>query len=219
MAGWSGPTGAAMNLRRAFFLLVFSTVSSGLLVSSALSDPIPQDILSGARQTAALTLPESKVMAQVVLPVRYQAGREALTLTGCGVRPFLWMDLYVAALYLPEAGGQAAMGSPARGKVIRMTILDGSILPLHIPAHFRRALSGYLPEAKLDELDRRFRDLRREDTLLLAYTPGDGLRLSINQVEVASIPGHDGVMALLSAWGGEKPWQPKLEEMLRRFPC
>jgi hypothetical protein len=157
-------------------------------------------------------------LGQVTLPVTIQLRGEPLSLAACRDRPLLGLDLYVAALYLPKEGAPA-MGSPDHPKAIVATLFGASVLPLGLPRRYRAALTGLLPAAEIEAIDRRIAGLQRGDTVWLVYTPGEGTRVMVNGATVADAPGPEVAAALLKTWTGEKPLAGKLGELLGKYPC
>jgi hypothetical protein len=144
-----------------------------------------------------------------------------LVLNGAGVREFLAVDLYVAALYLAQP----------RRTVDRVLALDQQV---RLRLQFLRAISrqqlvdewveiierNQAPEALpalRDELDRSrgfFRDVRPGDIITLDYVPGQGGRASFNGTCVGENVTPAFFRAALSVWLGPRPTQASLKALL-----
>src|SRR3546814_4427937 len=65
---------------------------------------------------------------------------ETLVLTHCGVRDTLWIEFYVASLYLPEEADPArALRDPGVPKLVRLDIVSTWALPDEVPEKYRRS--------------------------------------------------------------------------------
>ncbi len=174
-----------------------------------------------------LALPPSSAAAAievggVVLPerVRIDPDSPPLRLNGAGVHTrYVFVQLYVAALYLPapqrEAGALLAANDPQR-----------------LWLHFLREVS---PErtrglweklgtngGKLQQLGMRrdqfmavFSDgLKKGDEIAFDYLPGQGTHIRLNGRTKTIIPGEDFYDALLRVWLGAKPTSQGLKRNL-----
>jgi hypothetical protein len=155
----------------------------------------------------------------VALPATQEVEGKTLRLNGAGLRTRV-VRLYVAGLYLeqPTTDAQEAIESEQVKRVelhvlrtltrqqVGETIADG----------FRRnsaremdALHGRLTQL-MDSLP----DVRRGDTLMVTYVPGEGTTVEGPQGRTKTIEGEDFAQALFSVWLGDDPVQRDLKQAL-----
>ncbi len=138
----------------------------------------------------------------------------------CGVRHTLWIEHYSAQLLLPPGkSALAAVGDPAQPKMLRMQILNPQLMPSDVPARWRKALASEIDAQTMTRLRQAYRALQGGDTIVVAYEPGSGVALRVNERTVASIAGHAAIDALLAEWAGGAPLEQKLAGAVSRNPC
>jgi len=163
------------------------------------------------------------VVGGVDLPkvIRLDGSDVRLYLNGAGIREFLSVDLYVAALYLAE---------PRRS-------LEGVLKldqPVSMRLHFLRSISrerlidewveilqrnqppDVLPTLQ-PELERSrsfFRDVHAGDTITLDYMPDRGGRMTFDGECLGESVGTSFFRAALGVWLGPRPTQPSLKDLL-----
>jgi hypothetical protein len=138
----------------------------------------------------------------------------------CGVRQTLWIEHYSAQLFVPPGKtALAAVADPAQPKMLRLRILNPQLMPPDIPAKWRKALAPALEGPTLERLRAVYRALEEGDTVVVAYEPGTGLALRVNERTVASAAGHAAIDALLAAWASGAPLEQKLAGTVSRNPC
>ena len=164
-----------------------------------------------------------RVVAGVELPevIRLDRSESRLVLNGAGIREFLTVDVYVAALYL----------TVPRRSIEGVLKLDESV---SLQLHFLHSISrqrlidewveilqrNQPPEALptlQTELDRSrsfFRDVQCGDTITLDYVPGQGGRATFNGERMGETVGTAFFRAALGVWLGPRPTQPSLKELL-----
>jgi hypothetical protein len=158
--------------------------------------------------------------AAVTVPGALRLGDARLEAAGCGVRSTLWVEHYVAALYLP--GGMRAvlaLADPASAKALYVRIMDDDHLPARIPREWREPIARHLAAGDLARARAAYRGLAPGDELIVAYEPGAGVRLVVNGRVLATSPGHALVEAVLSEWAGDAPPGEKLRATLERNVC
>lgn len=163
-------------------------------------------------------------VAGVRLPDRVNVAGRDLVLNGAGLRKILFMDLYVAALYLPER---------------RHDTRD--ILNRDIPRSFQLTLlrdistqqnldvlkDGLIANNSPDEIDaiqqevnnflgyiRSLREVSAGTVIHLNYAPGLGTRVSVNGRFLGTIPGEAFNRAMLRIWLGNDPAEGNLKRAL-----
>ncbi len=164
-----------------------------------------------------LTLPSpafaAREVAGVLLPDRARVSPDSppLRLNGAGVHTrYLFIELYVAALYLP-----AQMNEP------QLVLAEDG--PRRLFLHFLRdappdrahrlwdklgANGGRLQQLGMrrDQFMAVFSDgLKKGDEIAFDYLPGQGTYIRMNGHTKAVIPGEDFYHALLRLWLGPKP--------------
>lgn len=147
-----------------------------------------------------------------------------LVLNGAGVRRFLGLKVYVAALYLPEPKYRAEDvlkdNLPRR---LQMTLLREVTSEQNLQA----IMTGLIENnsaAELQAIDReiahcqamlrRFERLPAGTVIWLDYLPGSGTRIVIGNQLQGDISGEAFNRALLKIWLGETPTQGTLKRAL-----
>jgi hypothetical protein len=171
-------------------------------------------------------LPASAVaaieVAGVLLPERVRLSPDSppLGLNGAGVhRRYLFIELYVAALYLAE---------PKRKADTLLAADDPQRLLLHFLRDVSPERTHRLWEkigangsdfeqlrARRDRFESVFNQgLKKGDEIAFDYLPGAGTYVRLNGQTKTVIPGEDFYDALLRIWLGEKPASRKLKRAL-----
>lgn len=160
------------------------------------------------------------VRAGVELPATFDLGGKSLALAGCGVRDTLWIEHYVAALYLlPGAPVTAAMRDAAQPKAILMYIVREASLPDWIPEQWRDPLRDELRRDPLSHVRAAYSALASGDSVWVTYTPAGGLTMAVNEKVVARLPNHDLLDSMLRTWADGDPLSGKLQRLLLENPC
>jgi hypothetical protein len=204
-----------------------------LPATSAMRDSGPIEVKGTSSHCALLTLTlafavalalagtaTARTVAGVELPARTRLGDHTLALASCGVRDTLWIEHYVAALYLPSGPPKSqAVRDPKQPKVIEMHVLGSASLPDRVPQRWRATLRDELRRDPLARVRAAYRDLAAGDRVRAAYVPGEGVSMTVNGRVVAEVPGHDLIAAMLRAWAENDPISGKLRRMLLEHPC
>lgn len=145
-----------------------------------------------------------------------------IALNGAGLRKKFLLKVYVGALYLAEAGGDAEAilerDQPAR---MEMHFLRGGIERDQINDAWREGIVANNPGAVVDTiaddrdafLDQTPAEIAEGDILTVEYVPGEGAQLAYNgETQGAAVGGHDLFAALLSTWVGDDPPSSRLRE-------
>lgn len=180
-------------------------ISSLLLATSALAAD------AAARELNGVNLAESVTAADGT----------RLTLNGAGVRSKFVVDVYVAALYLPQKTTNAATaGQGAGAKRIQLHFLR-EVDAKKIVAAWDEGFAANTGAADLTRLRDRierfnalFPTLRKGDIVSLEYVPARGTQVSIGAQERGLIAGEDFAQALFRIWLGEQPVSAKLKASL-----
>ena len=154
------------------------------------------------------------------LPGVVQVGGELLAVASCATRETLWIDHYVAALYVrPGDTANVALQDAKRSKALEIRLLSKAFMPAEIPRKYRRALESALDEDTMDRVRAAYRALRTGDVIAISYAPGPGVRVSVNGRAIAAAATHGVVEAILAAWADGKPVDSHLRTVLAKHPC
>lgn len=157
----------------------------------------------------------------VTLPDTVEVDGTPLVLNGVGLRKKLWVEVYVAGLYLPvkTPDARVAMESPGPKKVV-MHFLTDKATKSKMDDAWREGFEANSPGSpqKLGgEIDRFvdfFGDMKDGDVIELTMVPGVGTTAMLNGTEVGVIANDDFAPALLSVWLGPAPPTEDLKEGL-----
>ncbi|MBI2206511.1 MAG: chalcone isomerase family protein [Candidatus Rokubacteria bacterium] len=169
--------------------------------------------------TAVRFLVTALTVASMQFPPTITVGDHRLALVSCGVRDTLWIDHYVAALYLPRGAPPAAVMDATVPKAVRLYIVNAAFLPDDIPEKWRPALERHLDADALARVRAAYRTLVDGDHVMIAYERDRGLSMLVNGAVVATASGHALVDALLEVWAEREPARPKLDRLIRTHPC
>ena len=161
----------------------------------------------------------AKTLAGVHLPRFLQTQAGALELASCGVRRTLWIEHYVAALYVPRRANPHALRHVDRPKAVRMHVVDERYLPQEISEKWNDALESALPERSMASVRRVYRMLGQGDVVTIVYVPDHGVTIDLNDTTVAHAPGHAAVDAVLEAWAERESISSKLDELRSEHAC
>ena len=148
-----------------------------------------------------------------------QLGELKLVPASCAVRQTLWIEHYEAQLLLPPGTSVAAVGDPSKAKALRMQVINPRFMPSDIPSRWREALDGVVEPRTMARLSDAYKNLGRGDTVLVAYAPGKGVHLQVNDKSIGNVQGHAAVDALLKTWADNQPPVDKLHDTAARNPC
>ena len=156
----------------------------------------------------------------LALPNVVQVGDQVLAAASCGMRETLWIDHYVATLYVrPGDAAETALLDPRRAKALEIRLLNKSFMPGEIPKKYRRALEAQLDDDAMERLRDAYRLLRPGDTVRIAYLPEHGASLSVNGRAVITTREHRIIEAILFTWADGKPVDEHVRAMLAKHPC
>ena len=156
-------------------------------------------------------------IAETITP---QGSESELVLNGAGIRKKFFMDIYVGALYLPARNTDAgAIISDTGAASVDMHIvykeIDRQKLTDGWEDGFRAnlapdQLAALRPE--LDSFNALFTAVRKGDVIRIAYRPGTGTGVSINNELRGTVEGNDFFRALLKVWLGDRPVSKSLKQ-------
>lgn len=158
--------------------------------------------------------------AAAALPSALHLGELRLEPASCGVRSTLWIEHYVAALYLPDrARALEALAEAGSAKALYVRILNGDHLPARMPREWREPIARHLTADDLARAREAYQRLSPGDEMIVAYRPGAGVHLVVNGRIVAASPGHALVEAVLDTLADGEPLEAKLRELMERNVC
>ena len=156
----------------------------------------------------------------MAVPGVVQVGDQMLAAASCGTRETLWIDHYVATLYVrPGDAPDHALLDPRLAKALEIRLVNKSFMPAEIPRKYRRALEAGLDADAMNRLREAYRALRAGDLVRIAYAPGAGLSVSVNGQPIIASPSHGVVGAILLTWADGKPLHQHLRAVLAKHPC
>jgi hypothetical protein len=148
-------------------------------------------------------------VAGVSIPQRVQVGTsgEELLLHDARVKKRLFVDVYIAALYLPEkAVDDREVLESVAAKRLSMHVLHAEVRAEKLVEALMRGFpAGRLAEdmkSLMDMAARKIRTLRKGDTVHLDYIPGEGTELWVNGRLLTTIEHDEFYQNLLRMWLG-----------------
>jgi len=145
-----------------------------------------------------------------------QVGSTSLQLNGAGVRTRAIFKVYVAALYVPQKSGDAAVLLAQKGaRRITLTMLRNVDAETFAGAlndglrnnHSEAQLAGW--KSQIDALNASLKaagEAKKGDVIHFEFAPEAGTRITVNGKGLGSaIPGEDFFTAVLRIWLGDKP--------------
>lgn len=143
-----------------------------------------------------------------------------LVLNGAGVRSKFFIDLYVAALYLPsKTSDEATILKADDTQAMVLHVISGRINSDNMTEAtlegFENSTGGNMAPIRqeVDELLTVFADeISEGDTFELVYVPGDGVRVIKNGEVGKTIGDRAFKEALFGIWLGDEPAQGSLKD-------
>ena len=163
----------------------------------------------------------AREVAGVSLPDSVQLGNATLSLHGAGVRKKAFISVYVAALYTAtknlDAASAIAAKTPKRMTLTMLRDVDAD----KIRKAWREGLEANVPAAEraamadaVDSFIAAFPDMKKGDTVWIDNLPGEGVRVTINNVPRPTYRGDAFSAAVFKIWLGDKPAQERLKKDL-----
>jgi len=155
----------------------------------------------------------------VTLPDQVTVADETLELNGMGVRQKLWVEVYVAGLYLEEPSSDPAeiVGADQIKRVV-MHFLTDKATKKKMDGAWQEGFEANSPDevdtlqARLDRFKALFGDMQDGDVVTLTMIPGEGTRVEMDGADRGAIEGDDFSAALLRVWLGDEPPSDDLKE-------
>jgi len=156
----------------------------------------------------------------VQVPSALRIGNQSLPATSCATRETLWIHHYVAALYVPpRAAPDTALQDPKQPKALHVQILSKSFLPKDLPKKWNHTLEAQLDSAAMSAIRTAWQQLSVGDQVTIAYAPGPGVTLQLNDRLIVRTPKHGVIDALLHAWAEGEPVPQRVNRIVARHPC
>jgi hypothetical protein len=173
-------------------------------------------LAAGAVVLALTLLPATAIQ----VPGALRVGNQSLPAASCATRDTLWIHHYAAALYVPsKAAPAAALQDPKQPKALHVQVLSRTFLPKDLPVKWRDALEAHLDLPSYTSVRLAWRELAVGDRVTIAYSPGSGVTLQLNDRVVARSPRHDVIDALLQTWAENEPVRERVNRVIARNPC
>lgn len=148
-----------------------------------------------------------------------------LHLNGAGIRSKFFFDIYIAELYMehPANSADEVIGAEGRKRLV-MHFLYDKVEKEKLVEGWNEGFAGNTRAdevAKLQDRINRFNelfvDVKKNDVIVLDFTPGLGTVVTIADQEKGAIPGKDFNDGLLRIWLGDKPVAKGLKEKLLSY--
>ena len=148
-----------------------------------------------------------------------------LQLNGAGVRSKLFLDIYIAELYLEKPSAKAAevIETKARKRIV-MHFLYSEVSKDKLVEAWNEGFKENNNASDLAKLQERinqfnalFVDVKKDDIIVLDYAPTTGTVVTIKGQNKGVIAGADFNDALLKIWLGEKPVNGGLKDKLLSY--
>lgn len=179
-----------------------------------------KQLLIGLSLTAATVFCALLPARALPVPPLLQVGAQSLAPASCATRNTLWIHHYAAALYVPSrASPVAVLQDPKQAKAVQVEILNKAFLPKEMPRRWRRALESELDGRSLSSIAVAWQNLGAGDRVTVAYAPGPGVSLKVNDRLVATAPSHGLVDALLRTWADDEPVSQRVSRIVAKHPC
>ena len=156
----------------------------------------------------------------IQVPSAVRGGNHQLPAASCATRDTLWIHHDAAALYVPPRESPiAALQDPGQPKALHVQILSKSFLPKEMPKKWRDTLEQHLDGNAYGAIRNAWRQLSVGDRVTVAYAPGPGVTLELNDQLVARSPRHDVIDALLRTWAEGEPVPQRVNQTVAKHPC
>ncbi|HXV77628.1 MAG TPA: chalcone isomerase family protein [Candidatus Polarisedimenticolaceae bacterium] len=159
-------------------------------------------------------------VAGVAMPDAVTVDGVELTLNGIGLREKLWVDVYVAGLYLERASDDARqIIDSEQTKQLQMQFVY-KVGKQKLTGAWTAGLEANQPNRfvelteQLNRLNAMMDDVADGDVMRFTTRPGQGLRVEVKGVDKGLIEGDEFARAFWSIFLGDKPPTEKLKSGL-----
>jgi len=170
---------------------------------------------------SATSSAQNAVISGVTLPGVLKVGNTSLTLNGGGVRTKLFMDMYVAGLYVTSKSkdGNAIAKSNDAGAVrlhITSSLVTTDRMKEAILEGFKKSTGGKTAplQARIDKFVQVFslEPIVKGNEFDVTYIPGEGVKVYKGGKLLQTVEGQDFKAALWGIWLGNDPADKGLKE-------
>jgi hypothetical protein len=119
----------------------------------------------------------------------------------------------------PTAAPALALQDPKQPKALHVQVLSRTFLPKDLPTKWRDTLEAHLDLTSYTSVRLAWRELAVGDRVTIAYVPGSGVTLQLNDRVIARSPRHDVIDALLQTWAENEPVRERVNRVIARNPC
>lgn len=173
-------------------------------------------LAAGAVVLAFVLVPATAIQ----VPGALRVGNQSLPATSCATRDTLWIHHYAAALYVPSREVPAnALQDPDQPKALHVQILSRTFMPKDLPIKWREPLEQHLDVPSFTSVRLAWREVAVGDRVTIAYAPGNGVTLQLNDRVVAHSPRHAVIDALLQTWAENEPIPQRVNRVVAKNPC
>ncbi|VXA96067.1 Chalcone isomerase [Flavobacterium sp. 9AF] len=145
-----------------------------------------------------------------------------LVLNGAGVKERMWIDMYVASLYVPAKTSNAdQIINSTEPAIIKINVVSGLLkadrMKEMFDEGFKNSMNGSTDALKTEiEKFISFFDntMKENDEFMIVYNPKSGITVFKNSVKRGVIEGHDFKKALFGVWLCVKPADEKLKKAM-----
>jgi hypothetical protein len=184
-------------------------------------------MLIGLATSLGLGVAHAKECDGVSFADQVESDGATLHLNGLGLRQatFLKVDVYVAALYLPETSSDAhaILDSQARKELILHFVrdVDHDELSDGWDEGFEKNAKKQLPVLKdrIEAFKATMVDVSAGQRLRFVYEPGKGVDVDVDGANKGTVAGDDFARALFSIWLGSHPPNADLKAGLLGGEC
>lgn len=156
----------------------------------------------------------------IQVPPAMRVGNQVLPAASCATRDTLWIHHYAAALYVPPRESPVnALRDPRKPKALQVRILSKAFLPKEMPKKWRQTLEQQLDGQSTSAVRDAWRELSVGDRVTVAYVPGPGVTLQLNDRVVARTQRHEVIDALLRTWAEDEPIPQRVNRVVAKHPC
>ena len=149
-------------------------------------------------------------------------GGNRLTLNGAGIKERMWIDQYVASLYVPKKTTNAdQIIDGTEPSIIKINVVSGLLnsdrMIEMFDEGFKNSMNGSTDALKgeIDKFKSFFKeDIKDKDEFMLVYNPKTGITIFKNSVKKGVIEGHNFKKALFGVWLCVKPADEKLKKAM-----
>ena len=162
----------------------------------------------------------AQTVAGITFPDRIQINESALVLNGAGLREKYWIDIYVAALYLPKASAvPQAIIEQNTPKRIQLQFIYPRVTKSQMIETLEENFAqnpNISPETRqaIQKCTGWMEDFTTGDEIIFDYEPSSGTSIFVKGQKKGTIPGPDFMNAVYTIYLGPAPASENLKEAL-----